>query len=341
MKKSGLNNHVATAAEARHKSDHHGSSSQSPTFPCRSDMDCHPLIALNSKHWRCMISTGDAPTPANNCHVPGPGMVGNSTCRCSVEECRPTVPPNHTNHTNGRIQYLMIGDSISLGMVAPLRNILTLKGWELTHSTGNANSVNYGLHCLEDMLNNNGDGNSSSSSWDVISFNFGLHGLAHDTEWLSDEQYRVLLRRVVSRLLELQSTTGVRLIWVNTTPVPTVPVYDENTSCNETSKCLNPPRYNHDVVRRNQIAADILDTINTSRGDVNQIETIDLYNYVLSQCGSKSNYTKCDGFQLPSNVHYTKQGWDLMASFMAGALLSGKDDEKDPLLLGEESSAVI
>ena len=60
------------------------------------------------------------------------------------------------------------------------------------------------------------------------------------------------------------------------------------------------------------------------------ITIVDLYSFVLSYCGGKG-YSNCDGFQLPRNVHYTSQGWELMASFLAGALLGGGGEKIHPL----------
>jgi hypothetical protein len=65
----------------------------------------------------------------------------------------------------------MIGDSISQGMQNDLRAILTAIGWELTHNPGNAASSNLGAHCLPGWVDP-----GERKRWDVISYNFGLHG---------------------------------------------------------------------------------------------------------------------------------------------------------------------
>ena len=54
--------------------------------PCNADIDCAPLVAEN---WRCKQHTAPAAAD-NNCHIPGPGTRGNSTCACTVES---ELPP--------------------------------------------------------------------------------------------------------------------------------------------------------------------------------------------------------------------------------------------------------
>ena len=54
--------------------------------PCNADIDCAPSTSVN---WRCRQHTAPE-SAANNCHIPGPGTVGNNTCACTVQKCNPT-----------------------------------------------------------------------------------------------------------------------------------------------------------------------------------------------------------------------------------------------------------
>lgn len=133
--------------------------------PCNADINCAPTTAAN---WRCKQHTA-APAADNNCHIPGPGTRGNNTCACTVQLCKPT-PAGHQNAT--ATQYLVIGDSISMGMNKDLSALVAADGWQLTHNPGNAASSNLGAHCIRDWVNQAG-----GLKWGVISYQFGLHDL--------------------------------------------------------------------------------------------------------------------------------------------------------------------
>lgn len=137
--------------------------------------------------------------------------------------------------------------------------------------------------------------------------------IPQDTELLNDADYANLLGKILDRLGQEQRAHGTKLIWVNTTPVPTVPTYGPN--CTNTSACLNPPRFDADVRRRNAIASKVVD----AHTDLH-VSTVDLYNVVLQKCGGEGYHT-CDPWQLRDNVHYTQQGWELIGGVMANAVL--------------------
>lgn len=113
----------------------------------------------------------------------------------------------------------------------------------------------------------------------------------------------------------MQRARGTRLLWVRTTPVPTVPNY--GPACRNTSRCLNPPRLDADVRLYNAAADAVMAAANAAGA---QIASVDLYAYVLRRCGGQG-YAHCDGFQLPSNVHYTSEGWAALAAEVGRALL--------------------
>ena len=120
-----------------------------------------------------------------------------------------------------------------------------------------------------------------------------------------------------AQLVALQRAQGTRLLWITTTPVPTVPVYDQR-SCNTTATCLNPPRFDADVRLYNAAAARVMAKANAAGGN---ITTFDLYNLVLNRCGGLG-YANCSGFKLPANVHFTSDGWDQLAAWMTEAVVA-------------------
>lgn len=98
--------------------------------------------------------------------------------------------------------------------------------------------------------------------------------------------------------------------------VPDVPTY--GPTCTNTSTCLNPPRFNSDVVQFNRAAASVIADVQAAGADV---AVLDLYDFVLTRCGGPG-YKSCPGFQLPANVHYTPLGWETLADVVTKALLS-------------------
>jgi hypothetical protein len=184
-----------------------------------------------------------------------------------------------------------------------------------THSPGNAASANLGAHCIGDWTQ---PAVTPDLKWDIISFQFGLHDIAFDVERISVEQYSFLLKNVTEKLVKLQERDGTKLLWVKTTPVPTVPTYSVAGPCNVTSRCLNPPRFDSDVVLYNAAADKVMSDANANGAD---IKTLDLYSFVLAKCGG-TGYSNCSGFQLPANVHYTADGWSQLGAVMSEAVLS-------------------
>lgn len=303
-----VSNHTSGVVPGAHPSPPPSPSGQSGPA-CNADTSCE----LNGEFWRCAHAEAPATNATNNCHLPGPGTAGNATCACFRPACADTHLPIRNGSTT---QYLCIGDSISLGMETDLRGILATKDWALTHSPGNAASSNLGAHCLSGWVG------ADKFKWDVISYQFGLHDLGYDTERISVEQYTQLMANITAELAAVQKKDGTKIVWVTTTPVPTVPVYDQ-TDCNETAKCLNPPRYDADAVLYNAAAAKVVAAANAAGAT---IVIADLYTFVLAKCGG-TGYKTCDGFQLPANVHYTAVGWEAIATEFSGMLLKAFMDE--------------
>ncbi|MCL5744974.1 MAG: SGNH/GDSL hydrolase family protein [Acidobacteria bacterium] len=127
------------------------------------------------------------------------------------------------------------------------------------------------------------------AKWDVIHFNFGLHDLKimdGGKHQVPLEQYETNLRAIVARL----NRTGAKLIWASTTPVP--------------KGNLKPPRNPADAVAYNFVAKKIAQEAG--------IPTDDLYGFVLP---------REEEWQLPSNVHFTKDGYQALARQVAESIL--------------------
>ncbi len=182
---------------------------------------------------------------------------------------------------------LLIGDSISMGYTIPTRE--RLKGRANVHRPPrNCGPTSRGLAHLEEWL--------GTLKWDVIHFNWGLHDLkfvdgegkltdaGKGRHFTSVDQYKENLRNLVSRL----KTTGAKLIWATTTPVP--------AGANSRKK--------GDAAKYNAAAVEIMNqpgiTIN------------DLYAFALPRLKE---------LQLPENVHFTQEGSERLADQVAAAIL--------------------
>merc|ERR1711948_159103 len=89
-----------------------------------------------------------------------------------------------------------------------------------------------------------------------------------------------------------------RLFWLSSTPVPNGP--------------LGPPRPQGDVAIYNAAAKEVMDEL--------EIPIIDLYAFVIKQCGGDEHYTSCPGFQKSKNVHFEKAGYEKMAEFIKSSI---------------------
>ena len=185
---------------------------------------------------------------------------------------------------------LILGDSISIGYTPFVREMLKDEATVVrpTNAKGadeNCGDTARGVKTIDRWLQAQG------GQWDVIHFNFGLHDLkrvepatntaaqdpnpAHQVE---PDVYEKQLREIVAHL----KTTGARLIWATTTPVP--------------KASMNPRREVEDVARYNDIAARIMSE--------NKVAVNDLYAFALPQL---------DRIQRPKNVHFTDAGYKALA----------------------------
>ena len=285
--------------------------------PCHSDGDC--AASWGGSEWRCLEDPRAAKTGLNGCHMHATTV--NTTCACQASGCgggRAVVGGDHNDTyiaaRPSSKKYLVIGDSISEGMQRDLSALMTPDGWLLSHNPGNGDNTNYGAHCVPQWVSSGVAG----PTYDIISFQFGLHDIAHDEERLSVVQYRYLLRNITAYLVGIQrQQPKLKLLWVKTTPVPTVATYGRG--CNGTATtCLNPARFDSDVVLYNEVADQVMAAANAQGA---KIATADLYSFVVAKCGGQG-YHSCSGFQLPMNVHYTPAGWKALAGEMRRVLLT-------------------
>ncbi|MCC6797852.1 MAG: SGNH/GDSL hydrolase family protein [Candidatus Hydrogenedentes bacterium] len=181
---------------------------------------------------------------------------------------------------------LIIGDSISIGYMKPLTELLKGKA-NLVHNEGNATHSGNGLAKLDEWL---GD-----TKWDVIHFNHGLHDLKYlDAEGKSArtkegahiqvpvEKYKENMEGIVQRLKK----TGAKLIFATTTPYP--------------DKVEGPLREKGDAERYNAAALEVM-----KRHD---IAIDDLYTFALPRLTE---------LQMPNNVHFTEKGSEVLAEKVA------------------------
>jgi hypothetical protein len=190
-----------------------------------------------------------------------------------------------------RPRVLLIGDSISIGYTADVRDML--KGEANVHRIpANGGPTINGLKHLDAWL--------GTSKWDVIHFNWGLHDLKYvgpTNENLADPKapgshqqvplpdYERNLKQLVGRL----KATGAILIWRNTTPIP----------------AGSAGRVPGDEIKYNEAAARVM----KAAGIIME----DLYQYSRS---SPKN------IQLSANVHYTPQGYQYLAQHVAAAIVA-------------------
>ena len=179
---------------------------------------------------------------------------------------------------------LVVGDSISIGYTPVIEKALA-PDIVVTHIPENGGSTVRGVEKIEKWLDN--------KQWDVILFNFGLHDLVHKdkdnkydvngTTAVPLDEYRKNLEIIVGKLKETTAT----LIFVTTTVVP------ENSSGR---KVDDPAKYN-------EVALEVMKK--------NSIQVVDLYTASLTIHPQNSK---------PGNVHYTPEGYELLAQPLIKAI---------------------
>ena len=184
---------------------------------------------------------------------------------------------------------LLIGDSISIGYTLPTRALLEGKV-NLHRIPTNGGPTIKGLEQIDTWL--------GKKKWDVIHFNWGLHDLKYmgpngenlfpkekgGKVQVPIQEYEKNLERLVVRMKK----TNAKLIWRNTTPVPPG----------------SKGRYVGDSIKYNAAAARVM----IRHG----IPTHDLF--TMSKKRMKE-------IMLPANVHYTKDGSEVLGGDVAMVIL--------------------
>ena len=189
----------------------------------------------------------------------------------------------------GLPRVLLIGDSISIGYTLPTRALLKGKVY-LHRIPTNGGPTIKGLEQIDAWL--------GKKKWDLIHFNWGLHDLKYmgpngenlfprekgGKVQVPIQEYEKNLERLVVRLKK----TNAKLVWRNTTPVPPG----------------SKGRYVGDSIKYNAAAARVM----IRHG----IPTHDLF--TMSKKRMKE-------IMLPANVHYTKDGSEVLGGDVATVIL--------------------
>lgn len=254
---------------------------------CTSEDECYM-----TKNWRCVEAPAGQGSPCTLDY----GYNTTGTCACSDAGSHAVcVPGVYPSATKGRKQYLVIGDSVSMGYFSALK--ANLSDWDVVHAPGNNDNTNWGRRCLKGWLGPDPD------RWDFVSMNWGLHDLAFpDNEHLAVGTYATLLGDIVAQLKTL--APRAKRMWVATTPVPTAPPDDpiSGKSC-----VLIPGRIETDVLKYNVVAA------NVTAGTVGSV--CDLHTEITDYCGvgyKSCTITQCAG------PHFSHAGFAMLGNKMAG-----------------------
>ncbi len=187
----------------------------------------------------------------------------------------------------GLPRVLLIGDSISIGYTIPTRELLKGKANVHRIPTNGGPTIN-GLKEIEKWL--------GKEKWDIIHLNWGLHDLKYmdaasgervdpskGTIQVPLAEYEKNLRQLTQRLKQ----TGAKLIWCTTTPVP------EGSAA----------RIAGDEKKYNAVAAKIMAEEGVSVNDL---------------CSFAQEKMATIG--LPANVHYSVEGYRVLATRVAAAI---------------------
>ena len=179
----------------------------------------------------------------------------------------------------GLPRVLLIGDSISIGYTQPVRELL--KGKANVHRIPtNGGPTKNGAANIEKWL--------GTGKWDVIHFNWGIHDLKFMPDGkrqVEPEDYEKNLRTLVARM----KTTGAKLIWATTTPIP--------------DGELNPSRKFGKVAEYNAIAEKVMKENGVATDDLNGAIT-----------------PRITELQNPKDVHFKAEGSVFLAKQVVASI---------------------
>ena len=168
---------------------------------------------------------------------------------------------------------LLVGDSVSRGYTLAVRAALDGKA-NVHRAPENCGPTANGLKKLETWLASAGPG-----KWDVIHFNFGIHDRATP---LAD--YTDRLSKIVTRL----QSTGAKLIWASTTPIPDDPAKKQTAAS---------------IVERNTAAAALMGK--------HAVAIDDLFTAITPHLATLQN---------PNDVHFTSVGYVFLGQQVAASI---------------------
>lgn len=166
---------------------------------------------------------------------------------------------------------LLIGDSVSRGYTLAARKALAGRA-NVHRAPENCGPTANGLKKLDIWL---GDG-----KWDVIHFNFGIHDRA-----TKPADYQQRLETIVTRL----KTTGAKLIWASTTPIP--------------PDTKDGPAASEAIVEKNRIAESVMKK--------HAVAIDDLFTFITPHLAKVQN---------PKDVHFSGEGYELLGSQVAASI---------------------
>lgn len=220
----------------------------------------HPLLRLGTLGWLCLgLLSVSAQQPK------------------AVRAPNPVLAPIEDMADLPRV--LLIGDSISMGYTLPVRKLLEGKA-NIHRIPANGGPTKNGVANIQKWL--------GTVKWDVVHFNWGIHDLKimpDGKRQVVPADYEANLRTLVANL----KTTGAKLIWASTTPIP--------------AGELNPPREFGQVAEYNAIAARVMKENDVIINDLNAWMT-----------------PKFEEFHKPKDLHYTDAGSEHLAKKVAEAV---------------------
>lgn len=181
---------------------------------------------------------------------------------------------------------LVIGDSISAGYAPLVKQILAGRAVVERIETNGGDSRRV-LENLESWL--------SKGPYDLVTLNCGLHDLKYTTDYqVPPKAYRANLEQIVSRLRARRQ----KWVWVTTTPV------DDGR---HVLRKAGFDRHQKDVEAYNRISTPLMKK--------RKVPICDLH--VLVETEGRARLLGKDG------VHYTPEGYRLLAARVAEAILEG------------------
>lgn len=220
----------------------------------------HPLLRLGTLGWLCLGLLSVSAQQPKAVRAPNPVLA-------PIEDVA------------GLPRVLLIGDSISMGYTLPVRKLLEGKA-NIHRIPANGGPTKNGVANIQKWL--------GTVKWDVVHFNWGIHDLKimpDGKRQVEPADYEANLRTLVAAL----KTTGAKLIWASTTPIP--------------AGELNPPREFGQVAEYNAIAARVMKENDVTINDLNAWMT-----------------PKFEEFHKPKDLHYTDAGSEHLAKKVAEAV---------------------